>query len=159
MNIDTLKEWLEYRSDGNLIWKKSRSRASAGSVFGCSQGTGYIQGGFFGKRLYAHRLIWALHHNKMPEAEIDHINGNPLDNRIENLREVSRYNNSVNRHKVRSDSKAGVMGVQKFRNKWRARITVDGNVIRLGHFETMQDAHEAYMKAKENYHTNFVRAY
>lgn len=158
MNIELLNEWLEYKPNGSLVWKKSRKSVSAGKAFGSMQGSGYIQGGFFGKRLYAHRVIWALHHKKLSKLEIDHINGNPSDNRIENLREVSRYENSTNRHKVRNDSKSGVMGVQKIRKKWRARITVKGNVIRLGHFKTMQKAHNAYMSAKEQYHTSFVRA-
>ncbi len=157
MNIELIKEWLEYKPNGSLVWKKSRKKAQAGSVFGSKQGTGYIQGQFYGKRLYAHRLIWALHNNKMPKNEIDHINGISFDNRIENLREASRYDNATNRHKVRKDSKSGAMGVQKIREKWRARITVDGNVIRLGHFLTMQEAQKAYMQAKEKYHTSFVR--
>lgn len=93
-----------------------------------------------------------------PEGQIDHINGNPSDNRIGNLRLASNAENCRNRG-VRSDNKAGFKGVH-FRpeiNRWRAEITVSGKKKRLGHFKSAQEAHRAYRDASAKYHSEFGR--
>jgi hypothetical protein len=81
-----------------------------------------------------------------PLQEIDHINQNPLDNRIENLRVVSHTQNVWNRNYGKGVSyKINI-------NKWIARITVNKRTIHLGSFATEDEAKQAYLSAKEKYH-------
>lgn len=91
-------------------------------------------------KLYAHRVAWAITHGEWPDT-IDHINGNPADNRIANLRSVSQRENSRNQRK-RSTNISGITGVRfyKGRKKWIASITVDGVERHLGYFTDVADA-------------------
>lgn len=82
---------------------------------------------------------------------VDHINGNPSDNRKENLRVVSHLENMKNR-KLSSANTSGITGVFQTKNgKWYARIMADGNEIWLGTFETKDDAAAARLAAEEKY--------
>lgn len=67
------------------------------------KGTEYFAVGFQGKQYGAHRIIWALHHGRAPAGLIDHINGQPWDNRIDNLREVSYQQNRWNSKNTRAN--------------------------------------------------------
>lgn len=121
---------------------------------------GYRIGIINQKRLSAHRVAWAIYHGEWPSDEIDHINGNRSDNRIENLRAVSRAENTRNR-KLRSDNKSGVHGVYFIASigKWAARINVNKKERHLGTFETKVEAIKARKEAEESagYHTNHGR--
>lgn len=90
--------------------------------------------------------------------EVDHINGNTLDNRRGNLRLANRFQNAKNRRRDR-DSSSGYKGVRfhKASQKWDARITSDGRQIFLGVFDTPEAAHEAYCEAARMYHGEFAR--
>ena len=101
----------------------------------------------YGKRILEHRVIYEMHHGPIPEGmEIDHINGIRDDNRIENLRVVTR---TENQHNVKS-----VKGIcfHKAAGKFMASITVDKKQIYLGLHETEELAREAYLEAKAKYH-------
>ena len=76
---------------------------------------------------------------------IDHINKNPLDNRIENLRVVSKQQNAFN-----TDAKG--CHLEKRSNKWRAEINLNNKNKYIGLFATEDEAHQAYLSAKEKYH-------
>lgn len=96
----------------------------------------------------AHRVAWAITHGEWPTSDIDHINGVRDDNRICNLRAVTRSQNRRN-SSMRSDNKSGITGValdKKF-NVWRAQIHVDGKHITLGAFPTFEAAVGARRKA------------
>lgn len=83
--------------------------------------------------------------------EVDHINGNPSDNRKLNLRIVSHLENMQNK-KIYKNNASGIIGVSQRRNgKWYARIMVDGNEMWLGTFETKEDAVAARRAAEEKY--------
>ena len=146
----TQQELLEHfkYEDGELIRiKASTTRPDTlGQPFGGLTGTGYIQGWFKNKLYYLHHLIWIYHYGKLPEGIIDHINRDKTDNRIENLREASKQQNSWNR-----SGDAGAVsqfkGVSRKRDKWRARIVVDGIEHNLGVFETEIAAGLAYKQA------------
>lgn len=89
----------------------------------------------------AHRLAWFITNGEIPDGEIDHINGIRNDNRLANLRCVSR---SVNMRNARmpSNNKSGFIGVSyvKQTGKWRAKATGDGKRIHLGYFTSIDEA-------------------
>jgi hypothetical protein len=87
---------------------------------------------------------------------VDHINGNPSDNRIANLREASDAQNCLNR-KIRSDNKSGEKGVSADPKGWRARINVNGKTVHLGYFESIDLAADAARRARERFHGEFCR--
>jgi hypothetical protein len=97
-------------------------------------------------------------HNQWPEGEIDHVNGNPSDNRLENLRIANRFENMKNIKKPVTN-KSGLKGVSWHEkgNKWQAHIRCDGKNHYLGLFQTAELAHEAYKKASNRLHGIFAR--
>ena len=92
-----------------------------------------------------------------PKNQIDHINGDPSDNRWVNLRDVDNRTNNQNKRKAQSNNKLGILGVNKHRGSYRARIKMEnGTSICLGVYCTSQEAEEAYMKAKLTFHKGYV---
>jgi hypothetical protein len=95
--------------------------------------------------LFSHQFAWYWVNKKVVE-QIDHINGVRNDNRICNLRSVSNQQNQWNRNTAKGYS------WDKSRNKWRARIGLNGKTITIGRFNNEEDARAAYLEAKEKYH-------
>lgn len=81
--------------------------------------------------------------------ELDHIDGDKLNNRIENLREVSHTENMCNQQTAQRSNKLQVLGVHKKGSKYAAQIRLEGKVKHLGLFDTEQQASSAYQIAKE----------
>jgi len=136
-----LKELFDYQHDGCLVRKiKTCNRVNVGDIVGCNNGNNYLKIHLCGKQNYVHRLIFIWHYGFLPK-EIDHINGNSLDNRIENLRDCTHAQNAKNL-KIKDSNLAGINGVyfEKSRNKWNASITVNRVKIRLGRFNNLCDA-------------------
>ena len=133
---------------GILIRKSSGKPAKSMDVHG------YIQVGYQKKVYKAHRLIWAIIHGKFPDESIDHINGIRSDNRISNLRIVTKQQNSHNQQQKNKNNKSGFTGVcwSKSTSKWQAGIHVNGSYIYLGVFTTAEEAHLAYLNAKKIHH-------
>ena len=104
-------------------------------------------------KTYMHRLIMNVNDKSI---EIDHINHNKLDNRKENLRKCSHYENMKNK-KMHKNNTSGVIGVSKDKNKWRSQIQVSGKTIFLGRFESIDEASIAYKKAEKQYSGDFSR--
>jgi hypothetical protein len=147
-----LKQLFDYNS-GNLIRKIRTARCTKiGDIAGTVDIDGYISVLINGKRYKAHRLIWMWHHGEFPEKNIDHINRNRADNRIENLRECSPSENAQNR-KVPVSNTSGYMGVTFLHGKWVSRIMIDGVRHNLGWFDSKEEAHQAYVEAKKKLHT------
>ena len=111
-----------------------------------------------GERFKGHHLMWFFVYNKWPEDEIDHINHNKLDNRIENLREATNSQNKMNRKRQRN-STSGYKGVvySKRWKCWRARIGVAKTRLHLGSFKTPEEAYRTYCSAIQKYHGEFAR--
>lgn len=140
--------------DGQLFWnakRKGRKRSQAGY----QSKAGYTQIRIDGKLFYLHRLVW-IYHNGDAINEIDHIDGNPTNNKIENLRNVAHNVNLMNA-KFRSNNTSGYRGVTKSRGKWAASIQVDKKKINLGVFATPELASEAYKRAALEHYGNFVK--
>ena len=108
---------------------------------------GYRKIKFEGKQYLSHRVAWLLYHGRWPIGDIDHIDGNPSNNQILNLRDVSHSKNLQNRKSATSKNKTGFLGVVKRKNKFAAHIHRNGKQIYLGLFLTAELAHQAY---KEN---------
>ena len=104
-----------------------------------------------GRTYYCHRLAWFYVHGVWPEIT-DHINGDGLDNRIENLRSGTWELNAQNQRRARSDNKTQFLGVIFRDNKYRADIWALGKPHFLGRFDTPEKAHEAYLIAKRRFH-------
>jgi len=102
----------------------------------------------------AHRLAWFYVHGEWPEV-IDHINGDRSDNRIANLRNVTQSENMQNLKKAPASSKSGLLGAHRFgrSKKWTARIRIGGVSVRLGSYDTAEEAHASYMAAKAQHHS------
>ena len=134
-----------YFKDDNLYWKIDYNNYSKDTVVGFSSGQ-YTCIRIDAVLYKVHRIIYELNFWKIPEGfEIDHINRNKKDNRLANLRLVTRSLNEANKG-VRKTSKSGFKGVH-FENsckKWRAKIQKDGNRFHIGDFNFIKDAVIAY---------------
>lgn len=110
-------------------------------------------------KLLAHRVAWALYHGAEPRAMIDHINGDPFDNRIANLRLCDNSLNGANRGPTILNT-SGFKGVcwHKKTRKWMAQIGVRGARYHLGYFDDPAEAHAAYAAAATKYFGEFARA-
>jgi hypothetical protein len=108
---------------------------------------GYRRGSLAGRTTFAHRVVWKMAYGSEPE-HIDHINGDRADNRLINLRAVTRTQNNRNA-KRRRDNTTGVTGVKwhKANRKWVAVIKNNGKDKYLGSFLTIEEATEARKKA------------
>lgn len=102
----------------------------------------------------AHRLVWFFATGEMPPHEIDHINGDPADNRIANLRLATSAQNKQNIRNARRHNSTGYLGVSwnKDREMYRADIALNGKRKFLGHYPSPQEAHSAYLLAKAALH-------
>ncbi|MAN98520.1 MAG: HNH endonuclease [Roseovarius sp.] len=173
---EILREILRYEpKTGLLFWRERpqrffRNYRSCRSWNGKFAGTealnsandrGYKCGNIFAKHYASHRVVWAIVHGEWPTEQVDHINGDRADNRIENLRAVSSCENNQNRQ-IPSNNSSGQMGVSwhKSQRKWCASITVAGQRSHLGHFNCITAAKCARIaaEAKHRFHSNHGRA-
>lgn len=141
-----IHERLKYDKDTGLItWKKTfAARAREGEEAGSNDGHGYKRIGISGRKIHAHRLAWFIHYGVWPKV-IEHINGDRIDNRIENLRDVNFSDNAKNRKLQKS--KSGIAGVfhDKKTGRYQVGICVKGRSIHLG----MHDDLEVALKIRE----------
>ena len=117
---------------------------------------GYLRARIGGKSLLIHRFMWAYVNGPIPQhLEVDHINGDILDNRIVNLRLCSRKQNNENQHGPRRvKTSSSFKGVFRRKDKWRAAICHNKIQRQLGTFDTEQAAYKAYLAAAAQLHTH-----
>ena len=157
-----LKSLLHYDAEtGIFTWKVNGNKSvKIGNVAG-NNTRGYLSISIKNKNYFLHRLAWLYVYGKLPDLDIDHINRIKNDNRIKNLREVSKSQNSQNQEKSHSTNKTGVLGVtiniKNGRKSYRAIIGVNGKNIHLGYFKDLEQAKITYLKAKEIYHKGSER--
>lgn len=163
--IDAAKHLQLEESTGNLRWKARPDRNAqwngkhAGKIAGAIISSGYrtVRTTYCGRKfcLMAHSLAWLIYRGDLPSHEIDHLNGDRLDNRPENLRDVSR---GVNNHNLRKSKRntSGYSGVywNTSAKKWQAYCRVNGKIKYIGVFSDIEEAAEAVRKVRrENGYT------
>lgn len=155
---DRLKTLVAYDpKTGLFTWALPRRRCRPGDKAGCRMRNGYTVIRLDDQLFYAHRLAWFYVHKQWPAQQIDHVNGDRADNRLENLREATNAQNAQNHQKIRKTNTSGFSGVRRENKKWLAEIKVNYKPIRLGLFETPEEAHEVYLKAKQDLHPYSTR--
>jgi hypothetical protein len=140
MTHQEIKEKFDYQG-GKLIWKIDRSdKVKKGKIAGCLRKDGYISIHHNKQTYTAHRLIFCYFYGYMPKY-IDHINGNPSDNRIENLRECTSKQNNFNKKKY---GKHKYKGVYKSYNRYKVQIMHNGILLYKGQYKTEEEAAIVY---------------
>ncbi|MCZ8945243.1 HNH endonuclease, partial [Escherichia albertii] len=121
-------------------------------------GSGYRQVCFAGIQMFVHVVVFALHNKRMPLKNIDHINGNRLDNSPKNLREASRIANSRNQ-KTKCNSRSGIKNVlwNKQKNKWAVQVRTDFGRLYFGNYEDLELACLVASEAINKYHGQYAR--
>ena len=153
--------FFSYNKDtGVLVSKRDRGiggRHKAGKAQGSLHKCGpkkekeYLRLELLGYHLYVHRIIWVLMTGEQPK-EIDHIDGNGLNNKWSNLRSVNHKTNGRNQKKhITNTSGASGVTFRKDSGRWRARIMVDDVMISLGTFKNKDDAIKARKEAEKKY--------
>jgi len=172
-----LKEFLSYNANTGLFVWKDRDRIwfktdlsynawngkHAGNVAGSvarQRHADYVVITIHDKAYKAHRLAWLYIHGKMPDNQIDHIDGNGLNNRESNLRDVNCSENGKNRS-LQKNSTSGVLGVvyKNNKNKWDARIYINKRQKHLGSYDDFFEAvcRRKSAEIKHGYHKNHGR--
>ncbi len=147
-----LLERFEYR-DGKLC----RQLKTGLKAMGTLTAYGYIQARINNKSYLVHRLIFLMHHGYLPK-QVDHINNDKTDNRIENLRESTQSENMFN-VKINKLNTSGVKNVywHKRAKSWCVRVKVEAKEKYIGLFKDLEAAELAAHLAREKYHGEFAR--
>jgi hypothetical protein len=155
LTAERLRELLHYDPEtGLFVWRvRSSSRAGPGDAAGRPDKRGYMWVGIDRRVRSVHRLAWLYVHGSWPLNEIDHIDGDKGNNRIENLRDVTRSTNQQNFRVARRGTRSGLLGAWMHPcGRWTSQIVVDGQRRHLGLFDTPEQAHAAYLAAKRSHH-------
>lgn len=155
-----IADCFDYR-DGFLYWKKVTHPNKQGFTdkpAGSIHKTGYRHITLKNKVYKAHRLIFMLHHGYLP-PEIDHINGDRQDNRIENLRPANRSENQCNRFALSSNT-SGYPGVSwhKKSKAWCVRVMKNGNTVVQKYFKDLELAGLVAVEARSLYHGQYAKS-
>lgn len=152
ITADEARQLLRYDPEtGAFAWVKRRKgqRETPGTV----NPRGYLVVTLNAKHYLVQRLAFLLHTGKWPEHVAEHEDGDKLNNRWRNLRDVPQVHNVENQRRARSDNTLGVLGIERSKGgRFAARIRVKGRRIGLGTFDTKELAHAAYVAAKRELH-------
>ena len=178
IDAEFFREAIDYNPEtGTMVWKarpihhfrtagscavfnRKRVGTKVGNVFlRHAYSTPGIRITMSGRGMFsAHRVAYAIYHGSIPQdMDVDHINGNGLDNRISNLRLVTIPQNMANRGDNRNNT-SGVKGVVLRRGHFIARIGVGGKLINLGEYRTMQEAIDARRAGEAAHFGQYARA-
>jgi len=149
-----LREVLDYDPDsGEFRWRHAiMGGVEKGDIAGTIMGRGYRLIGLDGARHYAHRLAWIYMTGSVPQGIIDHRDRCKSNNAWANLRDANAELNTRNVKQARSTNHLGLLGVSRVGNRFRAEIHAGKFRKHLGCFSTPEEAHCAYLKAKETFH-------
>jgi hypothetical protein len=147
-----------FYDDGKLFLKQKTTKMDTCRAIGSEVGTIQKNGRRYvkidGKATLVHRIIFQMHHNYLPKF-IDHIDGNPLNNKIDNLRECLHSENSKNRVTPKNNT-SGVKGVDKSGNKWKVRIGLNFGRLYLGTYDDLELAELVAIEGRNKYHKQFA---
>ena len=167
---ELLREFFDYDpSTGILLWRKrdphhfvsprlckSWNGTFAGKPVGWLNANGYLATKINTKSFLVQRIIWKMVTGDEPPEQIDHRDGNRINNRFENFREASALESARNRF-VHKNNKLGLKGVTKRGNTYIARIYLRGNDIYIGTFKTSAEASRAYENKAEELFGKFYK--
>lgn len=158
VNVSRLRELFDHNpATGALIWRPRPGTARndrAGKPAGHAKKDGYVIVSVDGALYLKHRICWALFYGEWPQSYIDHIDGNPRNNAIANLRLASPSQNIQNTKHYRSN-KTGVKGVYLHKHgKYEAFISKDKRRLYLGLFNDLASATAARAKAETELFTH-----
>ena len=151
-----VKELFDY-NNGVLYWKNPWFKTRKDKPAGTRLNTGYRSICINYNKYLEHRLIYLYHHGVLPKY-IDHVDGDPSNNLIENLRECSNMQNHFNEKKPKNNT-SGIKGVSfhKATQKWRANVFLDYKQHYLGLFNDIQEAEKACKEFRNKHHGEFAR--
>jgi len=149
LNKEYLNNLFEY-SDGKLFWKNHQYKAYNSKEAGCIASQGYRQVTINKKVYKVHRIIFMMKYGYFPK-EIDHIDNNQLNNKIENLREATREINNANR-RIAKNNTSSIKNVCKHRNKWIVQVK---NTY-IGSFDNLKNAELAAFEARNKYYGEYA---
>jgi len=144
--------------DGVAYWRvRINRRVLAGAKAGTIKPGGYVHIRFLRKMFQLHRLVFLDHHGYLP-AEIDHIDGNPTNNRVDNLRAVTRTQNQWNA-KTRKDNTSGVKNVSwcERDRRWIVQLRSGGRLAYVARFDTLSEAKADAEQARNETFGEFAR--
>ena len=143
IDLDELKK--DFKLVNDELWRCNKASRNWKKLELKPDNHGYSHVGWNGKGYRIHRLVYMLFHDtEIPEdLQIDHIDGNPMNNSPSNLRLVSHRENQQNQKKHREGHLVGCY-FHKPSQKWLARIKINGKNKHLGYFDTQEEAHEVY---------------
>lgn len=154
LSLDVINEYFEYK-DGELYWKKDKNGKRAGLLAG-SKTNHYRTIKFNGKQYGLSRIVFFMFNGYYPE-NVDHIDGDTWNNKIENLRASTPQQNNHNR-RISSRNKTGVKGVSfcQQMKKYKAQITLAYKQKHLGYFDDLELAGLVADEARSLYHGSFA---
>lgn len=161
ITVERLRDILAYdQASGVFTWLRapSRGKSYVGHTAGNLTSEGRINITIDGRRYKAHRLAWLYVHGEWPLGLLDHIDGNPANNRLANLRLATQSQNCANARR-RVDNSSGFKGVHfdRLTGRWRAEIMAGGRRGRLGRFDSPEAAHAAYAAAASRLFGEYAR--
>lgn len=139
----------------NFNYKNGKLYRKSGNLAGTILKSGYGLVSIEGKRIGLHRIIYAMHYGFMPEI-VDHIDGNPLNNNIYNLRAATKSQNGMNQ-KLSLKNASGYKGVSWNGHSWRVCVYKDGKKITIGTYKDKEVANLVAVSARNMYHQDFAR--
>lgn len=155
------KERINYNPDTGVFTKAARPGKK---LRGVGEKIGFLANGYwylsFKYNKYpGHHVAWLMHYGEWPDQNIDHIDGNPLNNAISNLRKAPQIDNCKN-HKISRANKTGVTGVtwDSQTSQWRAVIAVNYKYLHIGRYDSFEQAVAARKSAEQKYFGEFARA-
>lgn len=153
---ELVRSLLRYEPEsGKFFWRLTKGSRHANTEAGTLTTHGYIAIMLDQQKYQAHRLAWAFMTGISPAKQIDHINGDRLDNRWTNLREATSGENHYNAG-LSKRNRSGFKGVGLHRGLWRAKLNHNGKCIHVGYFKTAEEAHAAYCAAARQHHGEFA---
>jgi hypothetical protein len=150
-----LHETIDYNPEtGAFRWIERRKgrKIFAGAI----NTQGYLQICIDGRAYLGHRLAWLYMTGEWPPGRLDHEDTDRANNRWRNLREATPTQNNGNMRRPKHNT-SGAKGVSRDKDKWRSQIYFGGKKISLGRFDTVEQAHAAYVVAADQYFREFAR--
>ena len=141
---ELIRKYCTYHKEGYLTWKERWPylKAKVGDIVGNVDSSGYSRLKFFGNRASLHRLIFCYHRGYFP-SKVDHKDRDKLNNKIENLRDVTHAGNAQNRSSCKGSS-SQYLGVSKRKTSWEANIYPSTGGIYIGNYKKEEVAAAAY---------------